>query len=430
MEILLNSQQQEAASLIEDWFKNKTDKEQMFILTGYAGTGKTFLVNYIIDNILKLDKSFVKFVAPTGKAASVIIQRGNDACTVHRLIYDIRTETVKKEVDGKKIKTKKLVFKKKLKIANYKLIVLDEVSMVDSHMMEDLLSFKIPVLACGDPGQLKPVAGTNSYMEKSQYTLTKIVRQDSDNPIINLATRARNKLPIFEGNYGSVLVLNKHKISDSLMKDILTSADQVICGTNSTRDKLNKKIREYLGYNTKFPENNEKLICITNNWEIYLDTDLQYNLVNGTIGTCTHFKKMSESDSLATIEFKAEYLDDFTEPIVIDSGIFETGNFTYDIHERAILFSNGEYKTKKDMKRNESISDLKNYLLSISGNSQVGDEQINHFEYGYAISCHKSQGSEWNNVVLFDESRAFGTDAANWLYTGITRAKKKLIIIK
>lgn len=429
-EVKLNSQQEKATSLIENWFNNETSSEQVFILTGYAGTGKTFLVNYVINNILKLDKDLVQFIAPTGKAASVIIQRGNDACTVHRLIYDITTEIIKTKVDGKTVKTKKMSFRKKISIPPYKLIVLDEVSMVDSHMMEDLLSFGIPVLACGDPGQLRPVAGNNSYIKKSKFTLTEIVRQSENNPIIQLATRARNKLPILEGNYGNVLVLNKHKIPDEIMRKFLTSADQVICGKNSTRKELNNLIRRYLGHDTKLPDDGEKLICTANNWEVYLDNDLQYNLVNGTIGYCKNFKKLSSTDYLSTLEFQAEYLNDETEPIVCDSGIFEKDEYEYDMHERATLYANGDYKTKKDIKKNKSISDFSKYLLSIAENPAIDDCQINHFEYGYAISCHKSQGSEWNIVVLFDESYVFGSDAPNWLYTGITRAKEKLIIIK
>lgn len=150
MNIKLNEQQEKAKDLIVDWFKNKTNEKLIFVLAGYAGTGKTFLINHIIKNELNLEGK-VAFIAPTGKAASVLIQRGStNACTIHKLIYNRVEKESQTEINGKIIKTKRFEFVKKTSIPNYKLIVLDEVSMVDEKVMKDLISFGRPILCTGD----------------------------------------------------------------------------------------------------------------------------------------------------------------------------------------------------------------------------------------------------------------------------------------
>jgi len=150
---MLNEQQETAKNLIMDWWKHKIDTKQVFVLAGYAGTGKTFLVRHIVENEMEIPENKVAYVAPTGKAASVLIQRGaKNAITIHKLIY-IRTEVeYKTTINGKEVKSKKVEFIKKPSISNYKLIIVDEVSMVEEKVMRDLLSYGIPLLCCGDIG--------------------------------------------------------------------------------------------------------------------------------------------------------------------------------------------------------------------------------------------------------------------------------------
>lgn len=152
--IELTNCQLAAASKIKNWFYE--NKEQIFTLSGYAGTGKTFLVKHVVFNILNLDESDVGFVAPTGKAASVMIQRGlTNAGTIHRMIYHAVENETETEVDGKKITSKRISFVKKEKLDyRYKLIVVDEVSMVEQDILEDLVSFGVPLLCCGDRGAI------------------------------------------------------------------------------------------------------------------------------------------------------------------------------------------------------------------------------------------------------------------------------------
>ncbi|MGN1103822.1 MAG: ATP-dependent RecD-like DNA helicase, partial [Candidatus Coproplasma sp.] len=198
--IILNSDQKVADGKIKDWFFNGT--KQVFVLTGYAGTGKTALIKHTVLETLKLDDSYsVAFVTPTGKAATVLIKNGVTACTLHRLIYQSQTVEQEVEINGKKIKVEKLIFKRRESIDKaIKLIVIDEASMVSDDVLADVLNFGVKVLLCGDDAQLPPVEGFNSFLKNPDHTLTQIVRQQQDNPIIRLATFAREGKPIPFGN--------------------------------------------------------------------------------------------------------------------------------------------------------------------------------------------------------------------------------------
>ena len=148
----LTGQQQEARNKIIEWYTSlEAEKRQLFLLQGFAGTGKTFLINHIIDDLGLLPHE-VAYGTFTGKAASILIQKGRDAATIHRLIYTPVEEEYETKIGSETIKGHRIKFVKKDKISNYKLIIIDEVSMVDNIMMKDLLSFGIPVLATGDPG--------------------------------------------------------------------------------------------------------------------------------------------------------------------------------------------------------------------------------------------------------------------------------------
>jgi len=435
----LTKGQEVAKEMIIDWYKScKLTGKQFFYLSGYAGTGKTFLISLIID-ILGLKEFQVAFATYTGKAASVLIQKGRDASTIHRLIYTPIEEEYETKVGNETVISKRIQFIKKTdKIPNYKLIVIDEVSMVDDKMMKDLLSFGIPVLATGDPGQLPPISGTSTFMSSPDFILTDIVRQAADNPIIKVATLARFKQEIPYGKYGDdVLVLNRANLNPTQLKNLLLKADQVICGTNATRNYLNTEIRRYKGIDVikdQFPIPGDKVICTVNNWEKSIDEDETYNLVNGIMGKVTSNELINRTLNLSRLSFIPDFLEDETEKFVYDDGIFLNDEWTYDMHQRVYTMADGAYKLKQWLTRKtdkesfEQFRDrIKEYVLT--QRNSMEDQQINRFEFGYAISAHKAQGSEWEKIVLFDESYLFG-ESEKWLYSAITRAKKKLVIIR
>lgn len=434
----LTIDQEKAKELISDWYENYNDTDRkIFFLSGYAGTGKTFLVDHLIKELGLKDKD-VAFGTPTGKAASVLIERGRLASTIHRLIYKPVEEEIEKEINGKTVKTKQISFVKVDNIPNYKLLVIDEVSMVDFTMLKDLLSFDIPILATGDQAQLPAINGTNKLLNEPDFTLTNIVRQSEEDPIIKIASLAREGREIPYGNYGSVLVLNRQTLKESDLDKLLLKADQVICGTNKTRKVLNDRIRSIKGIDIEknpFPIKGDKVICTVNNWSIDLDKDGRFNLVNGTIGTVEESDIIDKTLSLGKLSFKPDFLDESTEDIVFDSSIFDKGEFRYDMHQKLYLMADETYRLKKYMTKkqeNESSEDFKKRVMEyvLTEKNALTEFQLNRFEFSGAISCHKAQGSEWDRVLLFDESGVFKNNANNWLYTGITRAKKKLVIIR
>lgn len=400
----MTSDQRKADKMIEDWFLHST--RQVFVLAGFAGTGKTTLLKHTVTQTLGLvpDES-AAFVTPTGKAATVLIRSGIAATTLHRLIYQSITEQVEVEINGKKIKIDKLSFKRRDSIdKSIKLIVLDEASMVSDGVLWDLMEFGVKLLLCGDNAQLPPVEGFNSYLKNPDYTLRSIVRQQLDNPIIMLSEMAREGKYIPYGRYGDcAAIITKRGFYGERRKKCFMKADQIICGINKTRVQINDEIRAYKNTG-KLPVTGDKLICTLNNWEQYIDGEYRFNLVNGIIGTV--YDPFYDSQSgIGFMQFKPEFLDaPCPEALPFDTGIFTDGQYRY---------KHGDYFEKRD-----------------ENGEPIGAFTLNRFEYGYCISCHKAQGSEFDNAVIFDESYAFKEDKARWLYTAITRAKKKLVLVR
>jgi exodeoxyribonuclease-5 len=311
--------------------------------------------------------------------------------------------------------------------------------MVDEKMMGDLLSFGIPILATGDPGQLPPIQGENPLIKKPDYFLTEIVRQSMDNPIVRLATMARNKERIPYGNFGTVLVLDRRAITPENLKTLLLGADQIICGTNSSKVYLNNEVRKMKGIDVikkKHPIDGDKIMCTVNNWDIYLDEDMQFNLVNGTIGTASGCEVHDRVLNIGTLSFSPDFLDGVAvNDLLFDSGVFLNDEYTFDMHQRALVLPENRYKLKKYFSKRaetESHEEFQSRIMEMIRDSReaVEEKMINRFEYAYAISCHKSQGSEFDKVVVFDEGHIFGDSSHKWLYTAITRAKNRLVIIR
>ena len=245
----LTADQKEACKLIKDWFLHST--RQIFVLAGFAGTGKTTLLRHAVVDELQLEPDDkAAFVTPTGKAATVLIRSGIRASTIHKLIYTSIAAEQEIELNGKKITVEKLIFKRRESIGkSIKLIVLDEASMVSDEVLYDLIEFGVKILVCGDNAQLPPVEGLNGFLTAPDYTLRTIVRQNLGNPVIALSEMAREGKYIPFGRYGnSVTVTSKRIFTGYRRKEILLRSDQIICGTNKTRAQINDEIRAFKGF--------------------------------------------------------------------------------------------------------------------------------------------------------------------------------------
>lgn len=387
--IVLSPMQEQAVESIENWFADK--KRQIFHLAGFAGTGKSTLVDYVINKLgIKLSK--VAFACYTGKASLNLTQKAKGrykAQTIHRLIYTLDTETKGKP---------QFVKKHKHELQHIKLIVIDEWSMVDAETYQDLKSFGIKMLLIGDQGQLPPVGNSNNeeltYLrENPDFALTEIHRQAEGNPIIYLSMLARTKQPINYGWYGQnkeVLVINRMQW-ESLKTSVYTTADQIICGRNKTRNALNQDIRRYLGYTNILPEKGDKMICTKNNWNKSIR---DINLVNGMIGYVEDIKyDVKNRYAIKREAMEIKFRPDFTD---------EKFNELYLVNDH---FKGVPYKLEGQ-----------EYSL------------YSEFDFGYAITCHKSQGSQWDKVVVISEILNSETHY-RWLYTAITRSTSKLVLV-
>ncbi len=303
----LTEGQREAEKAISQWFFNEA--RQIFVLSGYAGTGKTFLLAHAVKYALKLQAGEeAVFVAPTGKAAAVLVRNGTPAGTVHSLIYTLDEDDFDVDENGEIIRPDRPRFVRREKIdEKIKLIVVDEASMVDETLLNDVLAFGVKCLFCGDKAQLPPVRGENIVMAHVDYSLTEIVRQAADNPILAVAQAAREGKYLPYGNYGGkVLIVPRAEFTGEKRAKVLLAADQVICGRNTTRNALNEEIRAYKEHEGTLPEEGEKLVCTLNDWEKPLDRGNKFFLVNGVIGFAKNVRR--EGKGLASMDFFPDFL--------------------------------------------------------------------------------------------------------------------------
>ena len=411
----LTDDQRDAAAMIEEWFLHLDT--QIFVLCGYAGTGKTFLIDYVVNDLGLTAGESAVFVAPTGKAASVLLRSGTPASTVHSLIYT-REEDIEVDENGEVISERFLRFVKKERIdSKIRLIVVDETSMVSDEILRDLLSFGVKCLFCGDPAQLPPVGGTNTLLKMPCVTLTQIVRQEEDNPIVRLGVAAREGKTLPFGDYGGgTQIAPLRSLSKEQRQELFLSADQIIVGTNKTRALVNREVRSALGISPEafLPIDGEKLLCTLNDWSKTLDKEGNFHLVNGIIGKC--YNVTEHADELASLDFIPDFLEDKSCNLPFDAGIFTRGQYAHGYGEKACLLEDGVF-----------VSEL-NYA-ALRRRKIKREDTVCRFEFAYAVTCHKAQGSEYDFVVVIDESRLFD-DGKEWLYTAITRAKKRLVILR
>ena len=374
----LSPEQDAAAKAVSDWLKtpSKTLGQQVFRLFGFAGTGKTMLARHIAEAI----DGDVLFAAFTGKAAQVMRSRGCEgARTIHSLIYRPRgEETVEDEETGKTTVNPTFSLNRTSPVSKAKLVIVDECSMVDEALGRDLLSFGAPVLVLGDPGQLPPISGGGFFTDhEPDALLTEVHRQARDNPIIQLAQTVREGGRLEHGRYGDSRVIGRGDIDS----DQVLAADQVLLGINRTRRRYNRRIRELKGFEGLLPASGDKLVCLRNNNE--------KGLLNGSLWQVMSVGR-GKAQALSMI-VKAD--DDGPYGDIVKIRVLKA------------LFESAE-EVPWTQRRNS-------------------DE----FDYGYALTVHKAQGSQWNDVLLFDESFAFKDTRERWLYTAITRAAERITIV-
>jgi exodeoxyribonuclease-5 len=440
--------QVQAANQVRSWYNGARNGFDKFYLAGYAGSGKTSILPYIIEHC-GLHWEDVVFCAPTGKAAKVMTGKlqamyGTNrivAKTIHSQIYiplkakveqlrdlileeetrisglvrakdsvdvdpaefqdrmkqaETRLRQLQRDFDDAQRQAQRngpsFALNTESQVSRAKLIVVDEASMVGETITDDLFMFDVPVLAIGDPAQLPPVGDVPGLtIGDPDFFLSEIHRQAADNPIIRLSMDVREGKLLRPGTTlgDKVRIVRGRDDHWTLNPDYDA---QVLCGTHKTRWILTKRIRDMCGYTSTCPEVGEPLMVCKNSRKIQ-------SLVNGSFVECVESPgELYDGDASLRLKVRAE--DGLEHYMNVYQGTFE---------EHFLRQRDGSTAPKYsafDSKRSDEILD-----------------------FGWVITTHKSQGSQWDNVVVHDESGRFRDDASKWLYTAVTRAADELTVV-
>lgn len=315
--------------------------------------------------------------AYTGKASLVLRRKGlSTARTIHSLIY--------KPIEDEETGETHFELNPDSEVATASLVCIDEVSMVGEEIGRDLLSYGTKVLVLGDPFQLQPVKGEGFFTSvEPDILLTEIHRQAESNPIIRMSMDIREGRVLKPGRYGESRVVRRSEIDKDELREIVLQADQVLAGKNATRRTFNSRIRALKGFNSDMPQPADRLVCLRN--------DKTKGLLNGGLWDVEASKFNPAKRRMQMI---VKSIDDpsITSPVEVET-------------PREFFLG-----TEKDL----DWRDLK---------------RCDHFDFGNVLTVHKSQGSQWDNVALFDESEVFRDQRAQHLYTGITRAAEQVTVV-
>jgi exodeoxyribonuclease-5 len=358
--------QDAALRAVADWLKAGRGRASIFRLFGYAGTGKTTLAKHIAEGV----DGKVLFAAFTGKAACVMRAKGcHSASTIHSLIYKPRERD--EEMPSFELWDDAPASKAKL-------IIIDECSMVDAELARDLMSFEVPLLVLGDPAQLPPIQGGGFFTDAPpDAMLTEVHRQAQDDPIVRLSMQIRAGQSLVPGRYGESEVVRRTELDPARV----IGADQVLVGRNVTRRAYNARLRERRGLTDALPMTGDKLVCLRNN--------RRKGLFNG--GLWVVKEKPKTQRKILRLRLQPDE---------------DLGDRPVKVAVRPECFTGGIEELEWPQRK-----------------------PYDEFDFGYVLTVHKSQGSQWDDVVLFDESGAFQDNRDRWLYTGVTRAAKRLSVV-
>ncbi len=387
----LSKDQREVLANVWGWLQSA--REPYLTIGGYAGTGKTTLLAYIRSVVAKKQpKAKVAFCAYTGKASQVLYRtltglgigfEHDSVSTLHSLLYAPITG------EGGVIAG----WKRKPKLP-YDLVLVDEASMVDGSIWQDLLDYGVPVIAVGDHGQLPPIGGDFNLMEQPQLKLEEIHRQQRDNPIIKMSVLARELGSIPIKDYGNgVRKLHRYdSASGQEIEELLQSFSDdllILVGYNTTRIKLNQEIRRRLEFEYEQPLPGDRVICLKNNWE--------KGIYNGMVGKVRTLRPESNEQGVQ------HWYDADIE--------MEDGLVNYSGRINSHQFNQATTLTRYEDLHYATMGDL--------------------FDFGYALTVHKAQGSQARRVLLLEEKNKHMNDEdwRRWLYTAVTRAQEQLTIV-
>lgn len=446
----MTSQQTEALTQIVD-FMFSQNAETLFLLKGYAGTGKSSLIGSLVKTMKEFDQKTV-LLAPTGRAAKVFASYANfSAFTIHKKIY--RQKRFSNDPSG---------FVPMDNLHKDTLFIVDEASMVsndgiDSFMfgsgrlLDDLIHYvysgeNCRLLLIGDSAQLPPVMQENSPalqldilqgfgLEVATYTMTQIVRQASGSGILHNATFIRNVLnEETTGAYPKLKVAgfpDVEKVAGDELIDRINSAydrdgiEETIIVTRSNKRSTiyNQGIRNQILYKEDELSSGDMLMITKNNYFWTENIENVDFLANGELVEVLRVRKSQELYGFRFCDLLVKHPDYDIEleiKVLLDTLYSETTSLSREKSEELFLNVLEDYA---------DIGTKAGKMQKMKQNPYFNAVQI---KYGYALTCHKAQGGEWKNVFLdvgYVSEEQLGINFYRWLYTAITRASQKLYLV-
>lgn len=393
--MILTRKQEEGLKIAVDRY---LADEKFTTISGFAGSGKTTLVRFIIE-ALDIDENEVCYCAFTGKATEVLRKKGNkNTCTLHKLLY----ESIPKP-DG-------TFYRKPKAEIDYSVIVVDEISMAPKTLIDLLFRHNVYVICLGDPFQLPPIDKDedNHLLDHPHIFLDEIMRQAQESEIIRLTMKIRDQADISFYSGKEIKIIPYEQLNTG----ILQWGDQILTATNLKRQMINSQMRELREY-PDYPVDGDKVICLRNYWEDFSNNEDA--LINGTIGILQNsFQSFRQIPAFVKSNIKK------FDILISDIIIPETKD-KYNLVEldRQMIMTNQKCC---DWKLSYTLGKLR---------PRFGEIVPKEFAYAYAITVHKAQGSEWDKVVVLEETFPFDkTEHARWLYTACTRASEKLVLVR
>ncbi|HEX9825816.1 MAG TPA: ATP-binding domain-containing protein [Flavobacteriaceae bacterium] len=425
----------------------------LYLLKGFAGTGKTSIIGTLVSNLWETKKSAV-LMAPTGRAAKVISNySGKEAFTIHKKIYFPK----KDKVGGVKFvlqpnKHRNTIF------------IVDEASMIpdapsdsklfeNGSLLDDLMQYvysghKCKLLLIGDKAQLPPVKSDLSpamdmqlldlnYNKKVfQMELDEVVRQELDSGILDNATRLREVLhdEFYEsfafnlnGFKDVVRLIDGQEIMDAINDAYDANGHEetaIIVRSNKRANLYNQQIRNRILFRESELTAGDYLMVVKNNYFWIKPTTEAGFIANGDIIEVLEIFGIKELYGFRFAEVKVKMVDyprmrPFETVLLLDTIEAETPSLTYEDSNKLYQEVQKDYEDETSNYRK---------FLKIKGNKHFNALQV---KFSYAITCHKSQGGQWNTVFVEQPYLPNGMDKEfiRWLYTAITRAKEKLYLI-
>ncbi len=434
-------------------FINDKKNDKIFLLKGYAGTGKTYIISNIVKNLWKIKKTAV-LLAPTGRSAKVISGYCNkEAYTVHKEIFYTKNNF-----------SANLEFSLRVNKHKNTLFVVDEASMIGTKrndgvglfsqsLLDNIVKyvysgFKCKLLIIGDSAQLPPISSNISYalneaFLKEEYgkninsiELTEVVRQDLNSGILSYATLIRDKIEnnIFDNikfkinGFQDIIRVEDGEHLMNLIQDSFNEfgveETAVIVRSNKRANLYNKGVRDKILFNENIISVGDLLMVIKNNY-YWLNNKKNIGFIaNGDTIRIEEIHKLSNIYGFKFAEVKISLVDypkikPFDTVLILDSLYINSSSLNYEELNKLyqeILKDYMNIKTK--YKRH----------LGVKNNKYFNALQV---KFAYSFTCHKSQGGQWNSVFLEFPYLPNGMDEDffRWLYTAVTRAKSKLHLI-